>query len=475
MRLVKSKMGVLLTVLLFSCTFTNVSAVKADTYGDRADFERICGENRIITSKEASNYQKSGVLVVAPAYSFEDQISAMNLVNKFNAKFMLTDGSETGYEDDLSIKKVYIVGGYSENDTFIVWQFQRSFNQNIEVIRVGGENIYETNLETLKIAGYKDVGVASSKIYADALSSYSLLRENGLGIMLVDGKSSYNNHGYNIKYTFGGKNTIKQDGGERISGNDRYSTSINIAKKTKYSNLAFVSGENYADAMSAINITNAKNADILLTPKSLNNETVSLSKNAKEKFAVGGPKSLTGKDVSIAIDGLDNEYYGPALREELNNKNKPKPKPQPKPQPKYVNVNHKSGMFRLEIPVKYMDRLVVKEQYNSWSNSTEIAIYSKYHYKYNPDLEVYEGGIAFFDLVNSSEKSNIGQLMLGTIKKGNVVKKVGYFFPTDYPSSDESQASKKVMQDNLRIVYEIVNKNVKAINGATFRQTEYIR
>lgn len=301
MKFKRKSLSVIVGALILSCAAV-VTMGKADAYGGKS-VSRIYGRTRVETSKEAIKHQKSDTLVIAPAYSFPDQISAMNLVNRFNAKFAVANGTDVGVADDRGIKKVYIISGDVENNTYMPAQVWREYQGRAKVVIIGGDNIYERNLKTLKIAGYKNVGVASSKTYADALSAYSLLREKKMGVMLVDGNSSYSSHGYNVKYTFGGTNTIKQNGGERIAGRNRYETSANIAKRTKMKNAALVSGNQYADAMLAINFVNGSNANILLAPNTFNPQISSIVKKANKIYAVGGPSALPERNIKLAIEG----------------------------------------------------------------------------------------------------------------------------------------------------------------------------
>lgn len=488
MKISKKYLAVLLGVMMIS-SYGEVNrshAVKADTYGDRADFERVYGIDRIGTSVEASGYQNSDTLVIAPAYSYEDQISAMNLVNKFNAKFVIADGTNVGIGDDSSIKKVYIVSGDVGSNTFIPAQVLRDYSDRDKMEVIGGDNAYERNLKTLEIAGYKNVGVASSKTYADALSSYSLLKEKNMGIMLVDGNTNYDTHGYNIKYTFGGKNSVKKDGGERIAGKDRYETSISIAKKTAAKNIAFVSGRNYADAMLAVNIANADNADILLTPQILNNQTVELSKKANKIYAVGGTSSLPGKDVSIAIEGVNNAFYGDEARRELEESKKPKkpvekkkpakPATKPKQTYSYKSALHKSGKIKINIPNSYMNDIGYENGYNKYFKSYSTSFYYK---KLRKKYSGWNSGwkTETFAEVLVTDENDVdglpGVKVMGRISKGGETKYVVITYPTDFigfPERDMYKAN-KILEKNMKELVHIINDNIVGTNGWKYTRT----
>ena len=61
--------------------------------------------------------------------------------------------------------------------------------------------------------------------------------------------------------------SFKINEGIRISGKDRYDTSAKIAQMTDAANMVLVSGDNFADALSSVNIANAREADVVLAPR----------------------------------------------------------------------------------------------------------------------------------------------------------------------------------------------------------------
>lgn len=67
-----------------------------------------------------------------------------------------------------------------------------------------------------------------------------------------------------VDYVFGGENSVSINEGIRISGKDRYDTSAKIAQMTDAANMVLVSGDNFADALSSVNIANAREADVVL-------------------------------------------------------------------------------------------------------------------------------------------------------------------------------------------------------------------
>ena len=214
---------------------------------------KYAGKDRIETSISTANAVDSNTLVLSSAYNFADSLSAFNIAVKNKAKLVLID-NKTDLSGILKGKsKVYIIGG----ETLLNKNTENKIRSKVsDTQRIAGSNRYDTNRKTLEISGYKDVGAADGRNYPDALSASGLLADKGLGLLLVNGSRSYSTD-YNVKYTFGGKNSVSQDGGERIAGRDRYETSRLINQRIQGMNtVVYTSGENYADALSSINLIN---------------------------------------------------------------------------------------------------------------------------------------------------------------------------------------------------------------------------
>lgn len=238
-----------------SIFLTVAISVPTFMFGSYADSNivKYAGKDRIATSISTANTVNSDKVVFSSAYNFADSLSAFNIAVKNNAKLVLID-NKTDVSTILSGKtKAYIIGG------------ENVLNKNTEnkiksvvadTERISGNDRYQTNKKSLEAAGYKEVGVADGRNYPDALSASGLLADRGLGLLLVNGSKPYSTE-YNVKYTFGGKNSVSQNGGERIAGKDRYETSRLINRKIDgLKTVVYTSGENYADALSSINLIN---------------------------------------------------------------------------------------------------------------------------------------------------------------------------------------------------------------------------
>jgi putative cell wall-binding protein len=287
--------------LSLALILSNLSIVSyADT---QPKIERYHGDDRYKTSIETAKTVTSDKVVFASGKNFADALSSTNIANKGSKLLLVED--ETNVEPLLEgVKEVVIVGG----NNILSEEFENKVKKQVsKVERLDGKDRYETNLKTLQYGEYKEVGVADGRNYPDALSATGFLKEKNQGLMLVDGSKNYTIPSETtVNYTFGG--TISQEGGEAIKGADRYDTAIEIAKKSSYMNMALVSGDNFADALSATNIVYSKNAYIMLVPNLNKKELKALDKRIENIFIVGGLNSVSDSEVSDTIDMVNGRY-----------------------------------------------------------------------------------------------------------------------------------------------------------------------
>ena len=179
-------------------------------------------------------------------------------------------------------------------------------SQGIEkVYLIGGEN-------TLKgKSDYDKVGVADGRNFPDALAASGLLKQHNLGLLLVNGAKPYDTV-KQVEYTFGGTDSVKQDGGRRISGIDRYKTSREINRVIGTArNLVFASGQKWADALSALNFVNLKGGMALVSTEG----HVDFDNEFKVTDASLEYKDLFGR--VFVVGGDVNKYINKRVIEEL--------------------------------------------------------------------------------------------------------------------------------------------------------------
>ena len=190
------------------------------------------------------------------------------------------------------------------------------------IVRLGGANRYETSVKVSK-AGWTtsdNVVLARGDEFADALTAAPFAKQLNAPILLTSSKSldsSVKAELARLKakkvYVIGGTgaissavvNTITAMGirVERISGSDRYATSLAIADKmTNKSQVFLATGTSYADALSISSYAAATGSPILLTAKNqMTAEAVKFIKDNNSKvYVIGG----TGVISEAAVKGI---------------------------------------------------------------------------------------------------------------------------------------------------------------------------
>ena len=170
------------------------------TWGDDADAlavqQRLAGEDRYETAIAVADQMKPANgfenFFVATGTNYADALSATALAKVKEAPILLVNGAHEAtvaqYIEDnaksFSATTVYIVGGpdaVSEDFAEMLYKF------NIKVVRLAGEDRYDTNISILKEYdkatrnSFADLLVASGTNYPDALSASA----TGLPILLV--------------------------------------------------------------------------------------------------------------------------------------------------------------------------------------------------------------------------------------------------------------------------------------------------
>lgn len=278
---------------------SQVFSVSSSAY---SSYERVAGVNRYETSKLVSSRNQSETVVIASGENFADALSAINISNKYGASTILTNGNMEIINTlkSRNVKKIFLVGGVNSISQNLERRLKQSFG---DVERIAGVNRYETSRKTIKRTGYTKLGVASGKIFPDALSASALLKQENCGLLLVDGDHSYSKpEGTTIKYTFGGSRTIIQNGGERINGISRFETAVKISNMIDNpKSMAVVSGDNYADALSATNLVISEGAIVMPVQKYTYYDVIRKAREVDKIFFVGGEKSVSDETVSRVI------------------------------------------------------------------------------------------------------------------------------------------------------------------------------
>ena len=305
------KSGICLMLFLSMCIMTLFSC---NAFADIVK-DRIYGQDRIETSIEISkNGWKNGsdYVVIAQGYDFADALSAAPLAKKYNAPIILN--SKEALPDNtvnelkrLKVKEAFILGGPKVIS-------EKAENQlkalNINVERIYGPTRFETAIYVANKVGTNDgVFVTNGRAYPDALSVSSIAASKGYPIVYTekdsinkDVKKYIEDNKISNVYFVGGNGVIDDKvlaqvkNSKRLSGIDRYETNNAVldhfVNELNFENVYFVTGQNFADALSIAPLAADKNAPVILTNKNINKnlENVVNSQLTSESklIAIGG-------------------------------------------------------------------------------------------------------------------------------------------------------------------------------------------
>lgn len=215
--------------------------------------------------------------------------------------------------------------------------------------RLSGSNRYETSVK-ISQSGWtssKNVVIASGEDFADALCAVPLAKKLNAPIILTGSKNiedcavkEISRLGAVKVYIAGGKAAVSDSVKDtiekalkindtdikRLSGADRYETSVAIAKEVGVNNgIVIAYGGGFADALSVAPIAAAKGMPILLTAKenlsdSIGNYIESEKSNIKNAYIIGGT-GVIDNSVAAKVDsltGITNKRLSGADRYETN-------------------------------------------------------------------------------------------------------------------------------------------------------------
>ncbi|MDQ0482500.1 cell wall-binding repeat-containing protein [Guptibacillus hwajinpoensis] len=301
--------------------------VVEDTESEEVEFKRISGDNRYETSRAFSEQHPSNSLdtvILASGLDFPDALAGGVLNNKLNGNVLLVNDSESVIKQQLKEAKrvlkeegkVVILGEKAAVSKKVEDAFAKAF----PVERLGGDTRYQTALKIAdKVNDNPDeVIVAYGLDFADALSIVPYATEKEIPIVL----NTKGNHLQEdvAKYMTQNKNTLKKVtiiGGtevvptavekelkklgiktiERISGETRYMTSLEIAKKLypETDAIALSNAYSFADALSGSRFAFDHHLPVLLTDKDeVKEEVIShLKGKVKSVYLYGGESVIS--------------------------------------------------------------------------------------------------------------------------------------------------------------------------------------
>ncbi|WP_039866482.1 cell wall-binding repeat-containing protein [Peptostreptococcus anaerobius] len=306
------------TSLLLATAITFSSLVSVNTYASESSselsLERIYGKDRYQTSIDILDKMDTNKVYLTNGKIFADALSVGPLAGKENAAIVLSDGKTLDVDKlkSKSITEITIVGGKNSISNTL----ENNLKKNFKVSRIAGKDRYETSLKIVEKMGVNNIAIATGKDFPDALSAGAYLSQKGMPLLLVDGSLAGNiPQKYNVVYTFGGVNSIKKTFGKRISGKDRYETSMQIAKEFgNFDTAVLASGRVFADALASTPLAKKLHAPILLTNGNDVSNEVFKFQGLKKVVLVGGEKSLSKE--------LEKKLLNPNNTEESKEDNK---------------------------------------------------------------------------------------------------------------------------------------------------------
>lgn len=263
---------------------------------------RIAGSNRMETAIKLSNavYSKGSTdtVILAGYNGSADALTGTNFSKSLNAPILLIGNSVTSELkrefDRLGTKIVWLLGGNSAISKDVENELE---SMGYDVNRISGRNRFETsskiaNTSIQKKKVFLTLGVnkrfdGTDDVLADALSVGPVSAKLNMPILLTEtSKLPKETRMYlkNMSVTnvtiVGGNNAISANVEkeikdmnikvDRISGDNRYITAVNVAKKyiPNPSKVVIASGTSDVDALVGGYYAYNKNATIVLTPKS---------------------------------------------------------------------------------------------------------------------------------------------------------------------------------------------------------------
>lgn len=239
------------------------------------EITRTAGSDRYETALKISRkyVDSADKVIILSGENYPDAISASALSAENEYPILLAKKDSVSKEVIEEIKRVkakeiLLIGGEST----ISKNVEKELSKVTVVKRIAGSNRYFTSV---RVYEYKkqlnpqstQVVFASGKNFADALIAAPYISDKG-SIILYDPGCGIDINKYSPKLIFGGKSSLPGfDNVERISGRDRYQTSLELAKKFNSKNIVIASGEDYPDALAGALVAKKKNAPLILVRK----------------------------------------------------------------------------------------------------------------------------------------------------------------------------------------------------------------
>lgn len=289
--------------------------------------ERISGSDRYATAADTvrHSFSRSEIALLASGDAYPDSLAASGLAGALKAPILLVPKSGVPQSvfkelERIGVKKVFLIGGEASVTPAVAAALT-----GYQTERIAGKDRYETGRliadRVAQITGGAQALVASGEDFPDALALSGVAAARRAPVVLTP-KSTL--HAQALAYlekirptsalVAGGEGTLSASvfhavaeriaHTDRVSGANRYQTSLAIAKWSfpHADTVVIASGEGFADALVAANLSARYDAPILLSSaKGLEAEVRWWIQNGDVDriFVVGGEGTLPDSVVSV--------------------------------------------------------------------------------------------------------------------------------------------------------------------------------
>ncbi|MGM0896949.1 MAG: cell wall-binding repeat-containing protein [Bacillota bacterium] len=303
--------------------------VKIDRSDSELRAERISGADRYITAVELSQegWESSDTVVLARGDNYADALAGVPLAKKHDAPLLLSRTAKLPadtYEEikRLGAKTVHVLGGTGAISEDVVKQLK---SDGITVERISGADRFETAAKIAEKFGKSESAiVVSGTNFPDALSVASYAGSEGTPILLSRTDSVPNatkaalvKLGVENSLIIGGTGAISEKAASelpnsfRISGSDRYETSLEVAKYfgNPTDTVYVATGKSYADALAGGALAAKHNTGVYLVGKSVPAELGEHLQNNGVEYAkvIGGSYAVSDEVLKQLDDYLNNK------------------------------------------------------------------------------------------------------------------------------------------------------------------------
>lgn len=336
----KKILGLMLAGMMLANVVPQVSLASNDY-----NVKRIQGVHRYETAASiaASAFTKSDRAVLVSGSNFADALTAGNLADHAPIfLFEKTDMMQRAINTmrSLDVREVVIIGGEKSVPKSAEEKLKE---KNFKVIRIAGRNRYETSTKLakqLKAKNKDNVVLANGEKFADALSAAPYAVQKKQTLVLTDGKALPKDvKAQDVKAIIGGEKSVNIKGlnkAQRISGKDRYETSLEVLKHMNKTQSAVIAdGRDYPDALAAAPYAVKKNTGILLSDDTAIDKIKEYvdNQNISDITLIGGEKSVT-KYQEQKFTKTSTEQKPQEKPEDKPDEKKPEDKPVEKPEDK---------------------------------------------------------------------------------------------------------------------------------------------